>query len=378
MIIGILFFIPSCRNKTIAGTVISTKQLITQTMTKSGYPTHTHDSIFTATSVLVTPLTSMNPFPPNGTLLFAVDWTFYVYDFVNGKTKIISNASHEYDPIAVQTGFIYYSYEIDPYKSFQIYRMKSDGSNAERLTYNNDGVGVFAVSQDGSRIAYSVFRLKENGGVDHFDLSIIDYRKGGLGYTLLASSTISNLYWSTSGNQLAVFDSEGFLIVDANGLNKKIFKSEFPFVSDTLAWSPDDSQIATSVKDGTWDNLYLIDVASQAMTKLTSSNADISNPAWSPDGNKILFQQGTNICVVNKDGTGLIILDGHLPDRMIGGTKAAWSPDSRYIAYPRQRAGYGSLFIVDVTSGSPVQIALDIVFDKSIPNSISWISSSNH
>ncbi len=56
-----------------------------------------------------------------------------------------------------------------------------------------------------------------------------------------------------------------------------------------------------------------------------------SSPSWSPDGSKIAFSAGSQIWVVNSDGSGQTTLN----DPTHTDTNPAWSPDGTLIAFAR-------------------------------------------
>lgn len=62
-------------------------------------------------------------------------------------------------------------------------------------------------------------------------------------------------------------------------------------------------------------------------------------PAWSPDGSRIAFvcrwATGTDLCIVNRDGTGLV----RLTEDALRDDQPAWSPDGSRIAFTRYPAG---------------------------------------
>lgn len=81
---------------------------------------------------------------------------------------------------------------------------------------------------------------------------------------------------------------------------------------DAPAFSPDGKQIAYSdriyIKPGdlypSSHELWVINTDSSGARCLTRLNKD-SNPRWSPDGKRLLFERDADVWVINSDGTGL-------------------------------------------------------------------------
>jgi Tol biopolymer transport system component len=134
------------------------------------------------------------------------------------------------------------------------------------------------------------------------------YLSNADGTTLTQLTTIENgacqPSWSPDGSQLvfispctrrgeffetAYRESSLYLInVDGTGLKTL---TTVPGSDFDPAWSPDGGRIAfTSVRDGN-KQIYVLDVKTLALTRLTSVNADTesSQPAWSRDGNLIAY-----------------------------------------------------------------------------------------
>jgi len=78
--------------------------------------------------------------------------------------------------------------------------------------------------------------------------------------------------------------------------------------------------------------LYVLDLATKALTQLTSGSSTNNQPAWSPDGKRIVFisnRTGNNdIFVIKADGSGLKQLT-QTPDNEYF---PIWSPDGTKIA----------------------------------------------
>lgn len=110
--------------------------------------------------------------------------------------------------------------------------------------------------------------------------------------------------WSPDGSQLVfispcerraeffetAYRESSLYLINADGTGLKNLTT-VPGSDFDPAWSPDGMRIAfTSVRDG-YKQIYVLDVNSLAITRLTNTGADIesSQPAWSPDGNAIVY-----------------------------------------------------------------------------------------
>lgn len=96
-----------------------------------------------------------------------------------------------------------------------------------------------------------------------------------------------------------------------------------------------------------WD-LYTVRADGGEPVQLTATREFEQHPAWSPDGQKILYTSGdvmTNIDihVMNTDGGDKTRLTEH-PER---DQRATWSPDGSQIAFVSQRAGDVAIWVMD-------------------------------
>ncbi len=113
------------------------------------------------------------------------------------------------------------------------------------------------------------------------------------------------------------------------------------------AWSPDGKRIAfTSLRDG-HKEIYILDLESSAVTRLTNSPTDEENsqPAWSPFGNQIVFTKlrvgALQIWTMTDSGQGAqqIVRSG----QQYWDFLPVWSPDGQYIFFNQRQVNVPSL-----------------------------------
>jgi uncharacterized protein YjdB len=140
--------------------------------------------------------------------------------------------------------------------------------------------------------------------------------------------------------------------------------------------SPDGSQFVFAISQidqlgRDQNDLYVVNRNGLNMRQLTSDPGIESEPAWSPDGTKILYSAtdltlgGHALWVVNVDGSGARKLTTSLPADVSVPEQASWSPDGRRIAFVARRNGQHKIWAMNADGSSPVQITTDAGFDQS-------------
>ena len=253
---------------------------------------------------------------------------------------------------------------------------------ARRLTdHRHDASSINtspAVSPQGDRVAYFSDRRQYT---DVYLMSALDGKiirriiRGERNVHFEAIPSFrSSLTWSPDGSTIALTAKAAgrdvlYLVRARDG---KVVK-EFDLKTDALffpAWSPvSDSLVVVGVKDGRSD-LYLVDVKTRGVTRLTDDTWDEKEPTWSPDGRRVTFASDRATPMVlhpkrQERGFGAygiydlevatgqvrLVLDTHGDD-----VSPAWSPDGRKLAFISDRGGTPNIALFDTADSTVTQL----------------------
>jgi TolB protein len=249
----------------------------------------------------------------------------------------------------------------------EIYLMDADGTNARRLTDNQDADTLPAISPDGKRIVFDSNRLRapdQPVNTQHVFLMNVD----GSGQTLLTRG--SSASWSPDGRRIAFHasasgaaaptrvepgapatDSDIF-VADVDDLLKHLatarnLTNSPATIDDDADWSPDGRRIvytsrasttkgSNAVNDPSVEIFVINADGSGSPVRLTNNDEEERAPAWSPDSTRILYvaRKGGpdfEVCVMNADGTDV----RQLTENAVGDLTSSWSLDGREITFHR-------------------------------------------
>ncbi len=269
-----------------------------------------------------------------------------------------------------------------------VYVMDTDGSNLIQLTDFSLGAQDPAWSPDGKRIAFASIT---DGG-------IYTMNADGSSLTQIVNKTVYDAYtgtsniaanthpsWSPDGS-LICYESYGdedsgttvananLYVVNSDGTGMNRLTNDLSYEGQP-SWSPDGSRIAfVYVKDegDGYSNyhIYVMNADGSNWVQLTDRNLTVNNqdPAWSPDGTKILFtgegDEHQGVFSINLQDRSLNFIGA------IGGSPK-WSPDGTMIITDGLQSNTGFVRIwITVADGSSTK-AIEIPMDAYQPD---WTS----
>ena len=180
--------------------------------------------------------------------------------------------------------------------------------------------------------------------------------------------------WSPTGAWIAYYertgDSASIYIVRPDGSGRERLTTG-PDYDANPTWGPGGHELAFARGVGgmreTWD-IIVLDVGSGRETRLTHTSEREVHTTWSPDGTRIAFvvlsEDGSDIFMVNRDGSGL----RRLTDTVEREFHPKWSPDSRSLIYDSGPDDQRQIWTLDVETGESRQLVrLDPGMSASAP-----------
>jgi TolB protein len=141
------------------------------------------------------------------------------------------------------------------------------------------------------------------------------------------------------------------IVADADGENAHlILDSRFPIMSP--AWSPDGQWLAYVSFESKLSGVY-VQLVRTGERRLVSARAGINGaPAWSPDGKKLALTLGgsngnPDIYVLDLTSQGLT----RITDDPAIDTEPEWSPDGRSLYFTSDRAGSPQIYQISASGG---------------------------
>ena len=226
----------------------------------------------------------------------------------------------------------------DDKSSSHIWMVGIDGSNDRQITFSNESESSPRWSPDGKYLSFTSSRPGKARGNQVWLLD----RNGGEAWQLTElKGRLQGYEWSPDAKRLALVIGDPDPEADPGpspqpNATPRVPK---PIVIDRYRYKQDGQGYLLS---GRHSYIYLFDVDTKKLERLTKSKWDESSPAWSPDGTRIAFMSNHSDDPDRDPSAQPFVVDAKAESiekaltpatTRAGRSRPEWSPDGKWIAF---------------------------------------------
>lgn len=169
----------------------------------------------------------------------------------------------------------------------------------------------------------------------------------------LTTRTVEDRFplWSPDGSQIAFGSQVGadwsweLWVMDADGTHQRRLHAGI-VAKSSRGWCRGNNRIAFAANTGGNIEIFTVDPASSAVTRVTTAPGEDRDPSWSPDCQHLVFSSARDanaeIYIARADGSDV----RRLTSDAASDSSPAWSPDGSLIAFVSARSGAADVYAI--------------------------------